>query len=712
VKVSELDYGVINILDKEIIRLGRIPEGNDLILPHPAVSSHHARLENKSDGFWWIFDHGSDLGTFLNNQRVSSEGLPVKPERDTIWIPPYALRLTDSIESSPPKRAHLHLDAVNLQRLVGSRILLDLQGTPLSFRPGEFVAIVGGSGAGKSTLMKSLLGMDTIPSRGRRGIIYFNNQILVKEAEVRSFAPVSTIVGYVPQQDDSLHFQLSAFEILNYTAQLRLASDLSPMERNERIIKALNAVKLDREELQQKPISSLSGGQRKRVNIAAELIAEPRVLFLDEPTSGLDPGLDLEMMNLMKNWAKGVDDQDPKTIVLITHATENVRLCDSVVFMGRVRIADQERGGCVLYFGPPGDTAQSFFGKDTFSEVYQQVDKPEVAGIYHAKLTTQPQWNHIIWDHSRTAQDIEESGYLEASQSTVVKEAVTISWMQYWRKFRIFSSRYLLLLRRDKGAFLFQVLQGILVSLLLWGVADRDAFTVGGVRSAPTTLFILSIAATWLGILNASKEIVKEKRIFGREHRYGGSSLPYVLSKLAVLGGLGIWQMLTLIAMTEFYFQPENHIGAFGNALPEALQGFIPLEFEWFITLELMLLSGISLGLFISSIARSLDQATMLMFPAMLIQILLAGLLFDVGPLSWISITHWGLQGLGNSLDLEGLFVAGGKAGDPILDKLNLTRNVVTLLGYWFILFTFIFFMTAVTCWRQSLSDKARIPEE
>jgi hypothetical protein len=243
-------------------------------------------------------------------------------------------------------------------------------------------------------------------------------------------------------------------------------------------------------------------------------------------------------------------------------------------------------------------------------------------------------------------------------------------------------------------------------------VADQDSFTVGGVQGAPTALFILSIAASWLGILNAAKEVVKERRVFGRERRYGVGPLPYILSKFAVLGGLGIWQMGTLVAITLFRFTPESPVGALGRSLPSAIQFISPLALEWLITLELMLLAGAALGLLISTFARSLDQATMLMFPAMLIQIVLAGLLFAVGPFAWVSITHWGLRALGASLNLAELYADAGKANDPVLDKLDFSGSGLHLLGFWLVLLLMIGLLLAITVWRQGWSDKARIPED
>jgi len=709
----ESDVGIINVKDKTTIHIGRIAEGNDQVLPHPAISAHHARLEYRQDDTWWAFDLQSDQGTFVNNKRVNQAGLPIALDQDTLWIAPFALRLTTDRENLLPRPAHMRLDAVNLHRVVsGNRVLLDLTGTPISFKPGEFTAIVGGSGAGKSTLLKGLLGMDTIPGKGRSGDVYFNNQVFVQGADVRSFSPLNTIIGYVPQQDDSLHFHLTAREALDFTARMRFASDLPKQERQERVDSALNSVRLDREELKTKPIAKLSGGQRKRVNLAMELVADPRLLFLDEPTSGLDPGLDLEMMTLLQSWTIGNQDQDPKTIILITHATENVRLCDYIIFMGRILIKDQERGGCVLYFGSPGERTQEFFQKETFSEVYQIAEEPESAGVFHSKLTGDTNWNQLIWERGRSPQDIQEGQRLENYQSTSQIEKPAFDFQKARRQFGILSNRYWLLLRRDRGAFIFQLLQGFLVALLLWGVADVDALTIGGIRSAPTTLFILSIAACWLGILNASKEIVKERRVFGREKRYGIGALPYVLSKFFVLGGLGLWQMGTLIALTVWHFTPESHIGTFGRSLPESIQILLPMEIEWLITLELLLLSGVALGLVISAFSQSLDQATLLMFPAMLIQVLLAGLLFEVGPLAWFSFTHWGMQALGNTLGLEELFSAAGKASDPVLDKLNFSSSGFTLAGFWLVLLLISIALVSLAVWRQNWSDKARIPED
>ena len=111
-------------------------------------------------------------------------------------------------------------------------------------------------------------------------------------------------------------------------------------------------------------VRQLSGGQRKRVSLAVELIAAPGILFLDEPTSGLDPGLDKKMMFTLRQVANG-----GTTVILVTHATDNIQDCDLVAFLA-------ERGRLVFY-GPPA-AALTFFGVRDFAEIYHLVElEPE-----------------------------------------------------------------------------------------------------------------------------------------------------------------------------------------------------------------------------------------------------------------------------------------------------------------------------------------------
>ena len=143
------------------------------------------------------------------------------------------------------------------------------------------------------------------------------------------------VIGYVPQRD-IMHDDLTVAQGLRYTAMLRMRADVSEKELAERVNGAIADVRLQGKEKLR--ISSLSGGQKKRVSIAMELLSDPKVIFLDEPTSGLSPDLDMEMMGLLKELAK-----KGRTIVVITHAMENLDKCDRVAFLGN--------GGRLCFYG-------------------------------------------------------------------------------------------------------------------------------------------------------------------------------------------------------------------------------------------------------------------------------------------------------------------------------------------------------------------------
>ena len=186
------------------------------------------------------------------------------------------------------------LDVVDLYKEVKTkngplRILDDIS---LTIMPREFVALVGGSGAGKSTLLDALNGF-----RPAQGQVLINGQELYE-----NYDAFRAQIGYVPQSE-ILPTSLTVEAALQYAARLRLAADLSAQERQERITKALATVEMNTERIRQTRIGRLSGGQRKRVSIAAELLADPKIFFLDEPASGLDPGLEKKLMVTLRKMA-------------------------------------------------------------------------------------------------------------------------------------------------------------------------------------------------------------------------------------------------------------------------------------------------------------------------------------------------------------------------------------------------------------------------
>ncbi len=232
--------------------------------------------------------------------------------------------MSDVVAATGP----LRLQGVTVR--AGSLTLLD--SVDLVLHPGELVAVVGPSGAGKSTLFKVVLGVRA-PAGG---------------AATLGGRPVTDAgpVGYVPQ-DDALHQTLTVGRALGFAARLRLP-DATDAHRAARVREVVQTVGLG-ERLDVR-IRRLSGGQRKRVSVALELLTAPPVLVLDEPTSGLDPGLEAHMMGLFRDLARG-----GRVVVVSTHAMASLSTCDVVVVLVAGRVA---------FAGHPADAPAWFEAPD------------------------------------------------------------------------------------------------------------------------------------------------------------------------------------------------------------------------------------------------------------------------------------------------------------------------------------------------------------
>ena len=239
----------------------------------------------------------------------------------------------------------------------GRRILTDVA---LSLHPGELCALIGPSGAGKSSLIRLLLGLWE-PGSGEVSI---------------GDRPVGEVgaLGYVPQ-DDALHMRLRVEQELRYAAELRMPH-ASDEERDDRIDDVLERVGLS--EHGRARIRRLSGGQRKRVAVALELLTYPPLLILDEPTSGLDPGLEAQMMEVFSEVAA-----TGRIVLVATHAMDSLDQADVLCVLV---------GGHVAYFGPPAE-ALRFFRVERYADLFRQLEKQEPhAWHLSARADSVQQW--------------------------------------------------------------------------------------------------------------------------------------------------------------------------------------------------------------------------------------------------------------------------------------------------------------------------------
>ncbi|NJO71571.1 MAG: ATP-binding cassette domain-containing protein [Oscillatoriales cyanobacterium RM1_1_9] len=538
------------------ILLGRDPEA-DLRLDAPLVSRRHGVIQPDGHGGYVLRDL-SKSGIFVNRKRVPQ--LLRLPDPALIRIGPFTLLRRDRTLEMIDSGNQIRLDVQRLLRLVkdrGGRSKVLLNDLSFAIEPGQFVGFVGGSGAGKSTLMRTLLGISPVT----KGKVYINGDNLS-----RNFPLYRSQIGYVPQ-DDIIHSHLTVLEVLTYGARLRLPPE---SEIEDIIQKTLFEIEmLDRQDIL---VKDLSGGQRKRVSIGVELLTDPKLFFLDEPTSGLDPGLDKKMMQLLRKLA----DQG-RTVILVTHATANIKQCDRIVFLGR--------GGRLCYFGPPVKAFEFFqIESQDFADIYNLLETGEaIAQSWATQFQRSGDFQRYVANHLSIGEQ------LQATTLTppVPKQA------SFREQLVILSQRYFKLTRRDPVNLGLSLLTAPLGILLIWlAIPNRDPFVgepdLALASLAKQVLFVFTCAALWVGLSSSLQEIIQESAIYLRERLVNLGIISYLGSKIGILSGLAGLQTLfiTLVILVGFKW-PESPLMAWPLGLG--------------MTTVLTLLSCMGLGLMISA---------------------------------------------------------------------------------------------------------------
>ena len=307
-----------------------------------------------SEGKTFYRDMSSRNGTLINGELVTGS-VEIKP-KDVILIGNVKMIYVDGVLIYTRPDSGGYLDIKNLTMVVNDaerrgqkKVILD--NVSASISAGKLVAVLGTSGAGKTTFMNCVIGYEKATS----GEVLINETDLYKNRNV-----MKRQIGYVPQED-LLRDNISLNHTLDYIGKLRLPGDVSKKERHAKVDSVLEMLNLD-DSLKKSKIKKLSGGQRKRVSIASELISDPPLLFLDEPTSGLDPETETDLMYQLRDLAH----QKGKTLVVITHTIKNIMLFDMVLFLGP--------GGKLCYAGGPGQ-AMSEFGVNDFADIYPIIRK-------------------------------------------------------------------------------------------------------------------------------------------------------------------------------------------------------------------------------------------------------------------------------------------------------------------------------------------------
>lgn len=571
-------------LKKDRITIGRDP-ANDVVIDHPVVSNKHAELI-KQDAKFFINDLGSTNGTFVNGIKVKRHQLQ---ELDRIVIGPSELHFSGTSLSHAPDTRVVRLDSVNVAFQVTDRttgkpkFLLD--DISLVVKPKELIGLLGPSGAGKTTLMNALNGF-TKPTGGK---VLYNGVELYRNLDA-----LKSTIGFVPQED-IMHRQLSVRRCLFYAAKLRLPEDLSDEEINRRVEEMLDTLGLEKQRWDN-PVSTLSGGQRKRVSLGIELLPKPGVLFLDEPTAGLDPRTETRMMMLFRQLAN-----QGSTIIVTTHLLGSFGVLDKVVVMMQGRL---------IYYGP-GTKFLEYFKAEAPPDVYDDLTdnnnepyslelKKRFAGsTLYKDLIGEPQ-KTIPTEGKTTAGVAAPAGPARAQGFSL-------------NQFKVLTARNWTLKFGDRAQTLLLFLQAPLIALLVALMASD--------KNQVQTIFMAMFAALWFGCSNAVREIVDEQTIYRRERQTGLKIPSYILSKLSILSFVALVQCLSVVIILLA-----------GKALDLSLPEVVAAIGIMF----LVAVNGSLIGLLISSLVSTPEKA-LTIFPLVLIpELLLCGLFLPVRPIQTI----------------------------------------------------------------------------
>jgi ABC transport system ATP-binding/permease protein len=602
-------------LEAGSLRIGRADD-NDIVVPDLLASRYHARLEISANGVCELVDtsaNGSYVGgkRIQNSRVVVTQGTSIVIGRHTYLLDGLSLVEYTDVGS-------VTFDAVGLT-VTGKNGAVYLDEVSLSLGDNAMLAVLGPSGSGKSTLTRSLTGF----KQADRGTVFYDGKDLYA-----NYDELRTRIGYVPQ-DDILHPTLQVREALRFAAELRFPSDISDGEIENRITEVLNQLGLA--EHSDKRIDKLSGGQRKRVSVALELLTKPSMIFLDEPTSGLDPGFERSVMQQLRTLA-----DDGCTIVVVTHSTESLDLCDRVLILAK--------GGKVAYFGPPADRAKHF-GTDDWADIFDMLERDQTTD-WKAKFLASPTYQKFVSPAIGMSKMV-MPGTAKVTKARPMRNPISQTKTLVRRFIRVIAS--------DRKNLAILLAQAPIVGGALGVIASGGlkTFTEKGHVNGKAMLALLSLvlAVTYMGASNAISEIVKEGPIYRRERAFGLSIPAYITSKVLVLGVLTFIQAAILAFLLS--------VGAGGNSTLHRVFGNSLVEM--IVTTAITGLTAMAIGLFISALVTNVNKASSILPILLLIMYLMSGGPADphnfplAGEISYLNSAKWGLSALASSADLQTL---------------------------------------------------------
>ena len=559
--------------------------------------------------------------TYQGKDKVQLNDVPVLSGTYQIWLQSSVLKGSDgkpvyysSILDTYNSKNGKALDKTQAVEFCGRDINFrfpnsdnGMHNLSFSLHNGELLAIMGGSGTGKTTLL-SLLNGTLTPQKGTITINGHN----ISEPEAKN------LIGFVPQ-DDLLIEELTVYQNLWFTAKLCFEG-LPDEEIDKRVIKTLKDLGLDA--AKDLKVGSainkyISGGQRKRLNIALELIREPAVLFLDEPTSGLSSADTEKVINLLKEQTyKG------KLIVVNIHQPSS----DVYKLFDRLWLLD--KGGYPVFDGNPIDAITYFKEAANYADaetsacptcgnvnpeiVLNIIDEKALnnSGEISDKRKMSPQeWHELYLSHRKKLSAPKVSKVPPSDQKRPNALKQFLIFLQRNFKTKITNVQYLCITLLEAPLL-------ALVCAMLTRYAPPEGYTVMDNKNLVSYFFMAVIVATFIGMSGSAEEIIKDRALLKREKFLRLSYSSYLWSKIVYMAGVSLLQTLLFILV--------------GNMI----MGLHGLFWVWWLILFVTALLSNLIGLLLSQCLNSV-VAIYISIPILLIpQILLCGLVVSFSDLT------------------------------------------------------------------------------
>ena len=473
----------------------------------------------------------------------------------------------------------------------------------LKIGKGSFVAVVGPSGCGKTTLLKIIAGINEQSS----GKITWNERDLAEQ----DFSPIE--LGYVPQFSIA-YDELTVQESINIAINIRVKTKDKSHAQNiyNRIV---NHTGLDK--LSDRRVKVLSGGQKRRLSLALELVTNPRVLLCDEVTSGLDPKSENEIVSLMHSLSKDSD----RTIINVTHSLNNLDLYDSVIVL---------YDGFTVYHGPPSNL-NHYFSVSSAEEIYSTLTKRENIEWHESWKKHSSKYEDPLLSRQTNSIEIHNQEQL-LSQASAAKQfhALTL------RKWKIFLRDRTQIVLHLGMLFLFPILvvlfgldgidqpktipnqdnSDVIEQLNHQVSVSKSHMKIGSLISGLVMFQVILL--TLMASNNSSREIAGEREILEKEKFSGLRISSYLLSKIGFL--------LILVLLQSVW------MGIFVQIFVPSLPGNIITKL---IVLFLVNASMTSICLGISGMMRNPEQSSLLSIYLVGFQLPLSGAILALP--NWIS---------------------------------------------------------------------------